>query len=99
MRGHEGSRLLQPARRLASYLTTKPTVTGISKKVRSGRIYVTFTLSKISTITVRATGGGTSIATVYRGKRVFSVKKGSSNAVTITAKDLAGNYRASLEVI
>jgi hypothetical protein len=77
--------------RLASYLTIKPTVTGISKKVKNGRIYVTFTLSKVSTITVRATGGGTAVATVYRGKRVFSVKKGSSNAVTITAKDLAGN--------
>jgi hypothetical protein len=77
--------------RLAGYLTTKPTITGVSKKVRSGRIYVTFTLSKVSTITVRASRGGTSVATVYRGKRVFSVKKGSSNAVTITAKDLAGN--------
>lgn len=77
--------------RLFSYLTAKPTVSGISKKVRSGRIYVTFSLSKVSTITVRTPGGGTSIATVARGKRVFSVKKGSSNAVTIVARDLAGN--------
>lgn len=77
--------------RLASYLTTSPTVTRISKKVRRGRIYVTFRLSKVSTITVRTPGGGRSIATVARGKRVFSVKKGRSNAVTIFAKDLAGN--------
>lgn len=77
--------------RLASYLTTRPSVTGISKKIRSGRIYVTFTLSKVSTVTVRTPGGGTASATVYRGKRVFSVKKNHSNAVTITAKDLAGN--------
>ncbi|MBI2692283.1 MAG: hypothetical protein HYX29_10115 [Solirubrobacterales bacterium] len=77
--------------RLTSYLTTKPTVTGISKKVRKGRIYVTFMLSKVSTITLRTPGGGTSIAKVGRGKRVFSVKKGSSKAVTIVAKDLAGN--------
>jgi hypothetical protein len=77
--------------RLASYLTIKPTITGISKKVKSGRIYLTFNLSKVSTVTVRATGGGATTATVYRGKRVFSVKKGRSNAVTIIAKDLAGN--------
>ncbi|MBJ7355059.1 MAG: hypothetical protein JHC98_09555 [Thermoleophilaceae bacterium] len=77
--------------RLKSYLTIKPTITGVSKKVRNGRVYVTFTLSKVSTITVRASGGGTTTATVYRGRRVFSVKKRSSNAVTITAKDLAGN--------
>ncbi|MBJ7459566.1 MAG: hypothetical protein JHD02_10295 [Thermoleophilaceae bacterium] len=77
--------------RLTSYLTAKPTVTGISKKVRNGRIYVTFRLSKVSTITVRTPGGGTAVATVARGKRVFSVKKVSSNAVTIVAKDLAGN--------
>ncbi len=77
--------------RLTSYLTTKPTVTGISKKVRKGRIYVTFMLSKVSTITLRTPGGGTSMAKVGRGKRVFSVKKGSSKAVTIVAKDLAGN--------
>ncbi|MGH2958428.1 MAG: D-glucuronyl C5-epimerase family protein [Solirubrobacterales bacterium] len=77
--------------RLSSYMNIRPTITGISKKVRNGRIYVTFSLSKVSTITVRATGGGTSSATVYRGKRVFSVKKGSSSAVTINAKDLAGN--------
>jgi hypothetical protein len=76
--------------RLASYSTTKPTVTGISKKIRNGRIYVTFTLSKVSTITV-GSSGGTSVATVYRGKHVFSVKKRGSNAVTINARDLAGN--------
>ena len=77
--------------RLASCLTIKPTIIGISKKVRNGRIYVTFRLSKVSTITVRTPDGGTSIATVARGKRVFSVKKAKSNAVTIVAKDLAGN--------
>jgi hypothetical protein len=77
--------------RLAAYLTTKPTISGISKKVRGGRIYLTFTLSKVSTVSVRAKGGGVAAATVYRGKHVFSVKKGSSSAVTITAKDLAGN--------
>jgi hypothetical protein len=77
--------------RLAGYLTAKPAITGISKKVKRGRIYLTFRLSKVSTVTVRAAGGGATTATVYRGKRVFSVKKGGSSAVTITARDLAGN--------
>jgi hypothetical protein len=77
--------------RQKSYLTTPPTVTRISKKLRGGRIYVTFTLSKVSTVTVRTPGGGTAVATVSRGKRVFSVKKGRSTAVTIAVRDLAGN--------
>jgi hypothetical protein len=77
--------------RQKSYLTTPPTVTRISKKLRGGRIYVTFTLSKVSTVTVRTPGGGAATATVSRGKRVFSVKKGSSAAVTIAVRDLAGN--------
>ncbi len=77
--------------RLAVYLKQKPTITGISKKTRRGRIYVTFTLSKVSTVTVSTPGGGTARGTVARGKRVFSVKKSSSSAVTISARDLAGN--------
>ncbi|MFT4048755.1 MAG: D-glucuronyl C5-epimerase family protein [Solirubrobacterales bacterium] len=77
--------------RLSSYLTQKPTISKISKKTRSGRIYVTFMLSKVSTVTVKVAGGGSATATVARGKRVFSVKKARSSAVTITVKDLAGN--------
>lgn len=77
--------------RLNGYLKTPPKITGVSKKTRGGRIYVTFRLSKVSTITVRTTGGGSATATVSRGKRVFSVKKGSGKTVTIFAKDLAGN--------
>jgi hypothetical protein len=76
--------------RLEGYLTEPPKITRISKKTRRGRIYVTFTLSKVSTVTVRGRGG-TAVATVGRGKRVFSVRKSGSTAVTITARDLAGN--------
>jgi hypothetical protein len=77
--------------RLESYLTTAPTVTGISKKIRNGRIYVTFTLSKVSTVTVRTPGGGTATAVVARGKHRFSVKKAGSSTATISVRDLAGN--------
>ena len=75
---------------LAGYLKAKPVVTRISKKTKHGRLYVTFTLDKVSTVTVKGPGGA-AVATVSRGKHVFSVKKGRGTAVTITAKDLAGN--------
>lgn len=78
-------------KRLAGYLTQPPTITKVTKRIRRGRIYVYFTLSKVSTVTVSTPGGRRAIATVARGKRVFSVKKARSRGVTIFAKDLAGN--------
>lgn len=77
--------------RLSGYLAEAPVVRGLSKRIRRGRIYLTFNLSKVSTVTVTTPGGGTSRATVGRGKRVFSVKKARSKAATLTAVDLAGN--------
>lgn len=77
--------------RLSGYLTTAPKITGVTKRIKRGRIYLTFTLSKVSTVTVTTPGGGRAVATVGRGKRVFSVKKARSKAVTILVKDLAGN--------
>lgn len=79
------------AARLNGYLTTAPRISRVSKRVRGRRIYVTFRLSKVSTVTVRAQGGSRRTATVARGKRVFSVIRSRSRAVTIFAKDLAGN--------
>jgi hypothetical protein len=76
--------------RLNSYLTTKPVISGAVKRIKGKRIYVTFRLSKVSTVTLRS-GAGSTTATVSRGKRTFSVARGSGTAVTITAKDLAGN--------
>ncbi len=72
-------------------LKTKPVIAGAVKRVRGKRIYVSFRLSKVSTVTVKAAGGGSSTATVGRGKRTFSVARGNSTSVTITARDLAGN--------
>jgi hypothetical protein len=72
-------------------LKIAPTITNISTKTKKGRIYVTFTLSKISTVRVTTAGGGTTVATVGYGKRVFSVAKGKSKTVKIVATDLAGN--------
>lgn len=72
-------------------LKTKPVISSVSKKTKGKRIYVTFKLSKISTIRLTTKGGGTTGATVGYGKRVFSVAKGSSKSVTLTATDLAGN--------
>lgn len=77
--------------KFAADLKTKPVISGVSKKVRGKRVYVRFTLSKVSTVTVRASGGGSSTAIVARGKRTFSVARSGSSAVTITARDLAGN--------
>lgn len=77
--------------RLSGYLTSAPEITGVVKRIKRGRIYVTFTLSKVSTVTLSTPGGGRTVATVGRGKRVFSVKKARSKAVTIFVKDLAGN--------
>jgi hypothetical protein len=77
--------------RLNGYLTQPPKNTRVSKKTSRGRVYVTFRLSKVSTVTVKASRGGSATVTVARGKRVFSVKKGRGRTVTIFAKDLAGN--------
>lgn len=77
--------------RLSGYLKQPPKISRVSKKTKRGRVYVTFTLSKVSTVTVKASGGGSTTFTVARGKRVFSVKKGRGKTVTIFAKDLAGN--------
>lgn len=77
--------------RLNGYLTAAPALSKISKKTKRGRIYVTFTLSKVSSVTVKTAGSAAASATVSRGKHVFSVKKAGSNAVTISVKDLAGN--------
>lgn len=77
--------------RLAGYLKEPPKLTRIKTRVKRGRIYVYFTLSKVSRVTVSTVGGGRAIATVGRGKRVFSVKKGRSRDVTILVTDLAGN--------
>lgn len=79
------------AARMNGYLTQKPKMTGAVKRIRRGRIYVTFRLSKVSTVTMRTPGGGRAVATVGRGKRVFSVKKARSKRVTLEARDLAGN--------
>jgi hypothetical protein len=73
------------------YTTEAPKITTIKKRVKRGRIFVTFKLSKISTVRVTAARGGSSVATVGRGKRSFSVRKGSSAKLTIRATDLAGN--------
>ncbi|MGH2906199.1 MAG: D-glucuronyl C5-epimerase family protein [Solirubrobacterales bacterium] len=72
-------------------LKTAPKITAVKKKVKHGRIYVSFKLSKISTVRVTANGGGSASATVGRGTRRFSVAKGRSTKVKITATDLAGN--------
>lgn len=74
-----------------NYKTQNPTVTGIKKSVKRGRIYLSFNLSKISTIRLQAKNGGTTVATVGRGKRKFSVSMNRSRSVTLTATDLAGN--------
>jgi hypothetical protein len=79
------------ATKYTGYLTAKPRVTGVSKKVKHGRLYVRFKLSKISTVTVRTADGRSATATVGRGKRSFSVRKRRSKSVTITVRDLAGN--------
>jgi hypothetical protein len=76
--------------RLAAYLTTPPALSGVTKRIRGRRIVVSFRLSKVSTVTV-SSSGGSATATVGRGKRIFIVPRGRSNAVTITVKDLAGN--------
>ena len=73
-----------------SYLTQKPVVTKVKKRVKNGRIHVTFKLSKISTVTLKGKAG-TATATVGRGNRRFSVKRKGSTKVTLTVKDLAGN--------
>jgi hypothetical protein len=72
-------------------LKQAPTITDIKKKVKHGRLFVTFKLSKISTVRVSATGGGSASALVGYGVRSFSVAKGRSMKVKITATDLAGN--------
>ncbi len=77
--------------RLQGYLSEKPRVTGLTKRIRRGRIYLSFRLSKVSTVTVTTPGGRAARATVGRGKRVFSVKRARSKTVTLTAVDLAGN--------
>lgn len=72
-------------------LKTAPTITNISKKSKKGRIYVTFTLSKISSVRLVNSDGVTMVAKVGYGKRVMSVPKGRSSKVKLTATDLAGN--------
>jgi hypothetical protein len=79
------------ATRLKGYLTQPPKISRVVKRVRRGRIWVSFRLSKVSTVTVRARSGGVRSATVGRGKRTFSVGRGRSRTVTIFARDLAGN--------
>lgn len=79
------------ATKYTSYLTERPRLKGISKKLKSGRIHVRFTLSKVSTITVKTADGRSATATVGRGKRSFSVRRLRSKSVTITVRDLAGN--------
>lgn len=73
------------------YRSTKPKIRSIKKRVKGRRIHVYFKLSKISTVKLEAKNGGTTIATVGRGKRRFSVKRGRSRAIKLTATDLAGN--------
>lgn len=74
-----------------NYKKQPPAVTALKKTTKHNRIYVTFRLSKISTVKLVAKNGGTTIATVGRGKRKFSVAKGRSRSVTLTVTDLAGN--------
>lgn len=76
--------------RMERYVTEPPTITKVKKRVRRGRLYVSFALSKVSTVTVRS-GRRQAVATVGYGKHTFSVARRTIGAVTITAKDLAGN--------
>jgi hypothetical protein len=69
---------------------TKPVISQVKKTVKGKRIYVTFKLSKISTVKL-SSSAGTTTSTVGYGRRSFSVAKGSSKAITLTATDLAGN--------
>ncbi len=73
------------------YKTRRPRVTSVKKRFKRGRIYVSFRLSKVSTVRVTTRGGGTAIATVGRGKRKFSVKRGRSRTINLYVTDLAGN--------
>jgi hypothetical protein len=77
--------------RLASYEKQPPKLVELKKTVRRGRIRVSFTLSKISRVTLSTPGGESRTLTVGRGKRAFSIKKARSRSVTIIARDLAGN--------
>lgn len=74
-----------------NYTRQAPVVSSLKKTVKKRRIYITFRLSKMSTVKLVAKNGGTSIATVGRGKRKFSVAMARSRSVTLTVTDLAGN--------
>ncbi len=94
--------------RFTRYLGEKPTVKKIKTKVTKRRVYVWFTLSKMSNVTVsvsrasasrargHARGAASTNATVGYGRRRFSVPRSGLRGklrVTITARDLAGNGR------
>lgn len=77
-----------------AYLGRDPSLTKLKARVRRGRVIVAFTLSKISSVTLRGAGTGSSRATASRGRRSFSVKKPSKSGtytMVVSATDLAGN--------
>jgi hypothetical protein len=95
--------------RFTGYLSEKPTIKKIKTKVTKRRVYVWFTLSKMSTVTVgvsragvsrsfaRARTSASTTATVGYGRRRFSVKRSGLRGklrVAITTTDLAGNTRS-----
>ncbi|MBK5230840.1 MAG: hypothetical protein JJE27_06690, partial [Thermoleophilia bacterium] len=81
-----------------AYTHEPPRITDVAAKVRRKRVFVTFRLSKISTVTVSSTrrgrAAGVSKAIVGHGKRRFSFKRPKRKglySVSVVAVDLAGN--------
>ncbi|HEV7918218.1 MAG TPA: D-glucuronyl C5-epimerase family protein [Solirubrobacterales bacterium] len=84
--------------RFTAYTKEDPKISAIKTRVKKGRIYVYFRLSKMSRVTVSSQRAGKTSATassvVSYGNRRFSLKapkRAGKYTIRISASDLAGN--------